>query len=1383
MKKRIFLSLLCILTAALLLCAFAACNETKEGEEEETTYTVVFKADGDTVDTVSGASKKDIKAPKVPDKAGYSGAWEKYTLGDETEITVDAVYTLINYKVTFVADGEKVGECTFNVENKSITVPEVPDKQCYTKAWADYELGTESVTVEAVYTLSHADLKEVKASEPKCNEMGNAKHYYCSGCKKCFSDEKGETEVAESSVKSNKVSCEYQNSDACKWCGGHKALKYELNGNGSFYTVTGIGSFGGGALTVPSEHNGKPVRVISDGAFKNCRSLTKITLPNSIIEIGKDAFNGCTGLAEAHINDISKWCDIEFDGTDANPLKYAKKLYLNGEAVTELEIPEGVTKISAYAFCNCTDITLIKLPASLSSISSLAIYGCTALTEISVAEGNAAYKSENGSLYTKDGKTLVKYATGKADTSFTVPENVTFINNYAFYGCVSLESVTVPQSVTRIGNSAFRDCAALNTVALTDGLTGIEAYAFCGCTSLNGISLPNTVTELGNYAFEGCTSLGTVVLSNNLPAIGANTFYNCVALGSITVPSSVTSIGEYAFYNCTNISSIILSDGVTEIDRYAFGNCIKLTSILIPKNVSSITALAFSGCKALTEINVDSGNTTYRSNEGALCAIKDFRLVKYPAGKTDKNITLWNGTKIIGAYAFEGCINLETVTVADGITSIEVSAFRDCTGLVSIVIPNSVKNVGDSAFYGCEKLESVTVGSGVTSIGKMAFCGCKALTEIKIDSGNKVYKSISGNLYSIDGKTLVQYAIGKTDTSFEIPESVTGISEYAFAGCKNLTSITVGKNVTSIGDYAFADCTSLTEIKFNAEGCADLTENSNVFYNAGKDGTGITVTFGDGAKRIPAYLFYVSDEASRPNIKSVTVGKGVTGIGDYAFYGTGITALNIPDNVTGIGAYAFSGCKKLTDVVMGNGVKSIGAYAFCDCEALKSVTVGKNVKSIGDYAFAGNKKLKVINFYASECADFTENSNVFHNAGADESLGITVTFGDGVKRIPAYLFYVSDEGARPSVTSLKIGNSVTSIGKYAFCGCKGLINVDMPISVTSIEEYAFADCKELSNVLLGDGVISIGDYAFAGCTKIRGIVIPNSVKSIGNSAFRGCEVFGGVKIGDNVTSIGNYAFYGCKELYNVLIPDGVKSIGAYAFGDCCELMSVTVGKNVKSIGENAFKGCYKLVEVINKSSLEITVTSYGLSAMEVHKDVSKIVEESLFIFYTYDGVSYLINYIGNGADITLPESYNGERYVIHKYAFYGNKNITSVTIPDNVTGIGDYAFSGCTELAGVTLGNGVTSIGDAAFDGTAYYSDDTKWDNGVLYIGSCLIKAKGLSGEYTVKDGTLCIADSAFAGCTELTEITVPSSVTNIGDSVFSGWNGTYTYKDEQHVI
>ncbi len=1162
MKKRIFLLLLCILTVALSLCAFAACDEEEDGEEEGTTYTVVFKADGSTVDTVSGTSKKDIKAPKVPEKAGYSGAWGNYTLGDETEITVNAVYTLINYKVTFVADGKKVDECTFNVENKNITVPEVPDKQCYTKAWAEYELGTETLTVEAVYTLSHTDLEKVNASEPKCNEMGNTEHYYCSGCKKCFSDENGETEVAESSVKSNKVACDYQNSDACKWCGGHKALKYELSENGSFYTVTGIGSFSG-ALTVPSEHDGKPVRVISGEAFKNCKSLTKITLPGSIIEIGKDAFNGCTGLTEVHINDISKWCNIEFDGTDANPLKYAKKLYLNGEAVTELEIPEGVTKISAYAFCNCTDITLIKLPASLNSIHSLAIYGCTALAEISVAEGNAAYKSIDGNLYTNDGKTLVKYAMGKADKSFTVPGNVTFINNYAFQGCGSLESVTLPQSVKRIGYSAFRDCAALNTVVLADGLTSIEAYAFCGCTSLNGISLPNTVTELGNYAFYGCEALRTAILSNNLLAIGANTFYNCIALENITVPSSVTSIGEYAFYNCKNISSIILSDGVTEIDRYAFGNCTKLTDILIPKNVSSITALAFSGCTALTKIDVDSGNTTYRSNEGILCTIKDLILVKYPAGKTDKKITLWKGTKIIGAYALEGCINLESIILADEITSIEVSAFRGCTSLESIVISDSVKRVGDSAFYGCEALKSVTVGNGVTNIGDMAFYGCKALTEIKVAAGNRAYKSINGNLYSSDEKTLIQYAAGKTDTSFAIPESVTSIGAYAFAGCKNLTSITVSKNVKSIGDYAFADCTSLAVIKFDAEGCADFTENSNVFYNAGKDGSGIAVTFGDGAKRIPAYFFYVSDVNSRPKIKSVAIGKGVTSIGDYAFSGTEITELNVPDNVTGIGAYAFSDCKKLANVVMGNGVKSIGAYAFYGCEALESVTVGKNVKSIGDYAFAGNTKLKEINFYAAECADFTENSNVFYNACKDGS-GITVTFGDGVKRIPAYFFYVSDESARLSVISVKIGSGVTSIGKYAFYGCKGLASVVVPFSVTSIEEYAFADCKV---------------------------------------------------------------------------------------------------------------------------------------------------------------------------------------------------------------------------LASVTVGSGVTSIGNAAFDGTVYYSDDAKWDNGVLYIGGCLIKAKGLSGDYTVKSGTLCIADAAFAGCTELTGITVPSSVKNIGDSVFSGWHGTYTYKDGQHVI
>ena len=189
-----------------------------------------------------------------------------------------------------------------------------------------------------------------------------------------------------------------------------------------------------------------------------------------------------------------------------------------------------------------------------------------------------------------------------------------------------------------------------------------------------------------------------------------------------------------------------------------------------------------------------------------------------------------------------------------------------------------------------------------------------------------------------------------------IPDTVTSIGARAFSGCVNLTSVTVSKNLTSIGEDAFYDCTGLTEINWNAIFVGDFSSGSNVFYNAGTAGSGITVTFGDSVKTIPAYLFDVSSfyASNRPNIKSVTIGNGVTSIGSYAFSGcSGLTSITIPDSVESIGNGAFSGCSGLTSIAIPDSVESIGVSAFLWCSSLTSATFentsGWQVSSSSDF--------------------------------------------------------------------------------------------------------------------------------------------------------------------------------------------------------------------------------------------------------------------------------------------------------------------------------------------------------------------------------------------------------------------------------------------------
>ena len=335
-----------------------------------------------------------------------------------------------------------------------------------------------------------------------------------------------------------------------------------------------------------------------------------------------------------------------------------------------------------------------------------------------------------------------------------------------------------------------------------------------------------------------------------------------------------------------------------------------------------------------------------------------------------------------------------------------------------------------------------------------------------------------------------------------------------------------------------------------------------------------------------------------------------------------------------------------------------------------------------------------------------------------------------------------------NLKSINIPDSVERIGYEAFRNCTSLTSITIPDGVTSIDNYAFSYCTRLTSITIPDSVESIGTCAFYSCTSLTSVTIGNSVESIGYEAFRNCTSLTSITIPDSVTSIGYYAFYSCDSLTSVTIGDSVTRIGEYAFYSCDSLTSITIPDSVTSIGNYAFEYCYTLVEVINQSSLNIEAGSedygeVGYYAIEVHQGESKIVNYNDYLFYTYNGVNYLLGYIGTDAELTLPESYNGEDYEIYKYAFRNCTSLTSITIPDSVTSIGNYAFSYCTRLTSITIPDSVTSIGYYAF-----YNCDSLTS-------------------ITIPDSVESIGNSAFSYCRSLTSITIPDRVTSIGSEAF----------------
>ena len=600
------------------------------------------------------------------------------------------------------------------------------------------------------------------------------------------------------------------------------------------------------------------------------------------------------------------------------------------------------------------------------------------------------------------------------------------------------------------------------------------------------------------------------------------------------------------------------------------------------------------------------------------------------------------------------------------------------------------------------------------------------------------------------------YSPNIVSVNFEENSQCTEIGDYAFRDCISLTNITIPENVISIGNGAFWDCTGLTEINFNATNMSDLSSGNYVFYNAGKNATGIAVNIGANVTRIPAYLFNPYSSTTSPNIISVDFAKGsqCTEIGDYAFRDcSSLTSITIPEGVTSIGQYAFYNCTGLLEinynatnvtdlsdsnyvfanagnsstgvaVNIGANVAQIPAYLFCPNRTDSSYSPNiisinfaedSQCTEIGSYAFYNCTGLTEINFNATNMSDLSSTNYVFAYAGEDSS-GIVVNIGANVTRIPAYLFdpYSSSSYSSNIISvNFQEGSQCTEIGTCAFSNCSSLTNITIPENVTSIGDGAFYNCTELTEINFNAtnmSDLSSGDNVFYNAgNNSTGIV---------------------VNIGANVTRIPAYLFCPDNSYYspnivsvNFAENNQCTEIGNFAFSGCSSLTSIAIPEKVTSIGTSAFSGCSSLTDVYYDGDINDWVSiSFG--------------------GYYANPLSYGANLYLNGDTTTPVTEINIDIATsIGAYAFYGLDTLTKVTIGNQVTSVGSSAFSDCSNLTSITIPSSVTSIGRYAF------SDCSRLTN------------------ITIPSSVTSIGDYAFSNCYSLVEVINLSSLTfNVGD-------------------
>ena len=671
----------------------------------------------------------------------------------------------------------------------------------------------------------------------------------------------------------------------------------------------------------------------------------------------------------------------------------------------------------------------------------------------------------------------------------------------------------------------------------------------------------------------------------------------------------------------------------------------------------------------------------------------------------------------IGDYAFYECSKITSVTIPEGVTTIGRYAFYANEALTSIQLPNSLISIGMRAFASTG-LTSITLPDGVTTIDQEAFMWCSNLKTLVVGKSletigyqafhsafvtNLVYNCPADMPAAIKEKTLESVTIG---------DDVTVIGIEAFKDCKQLTTLIVGKSVESVGTNAFSGV-QLRTLEYNCP--------ANIPYYAANEYL-VSATIGDAVTSIGGQAF-----SGCTRLQSVTMGKSVSTIEYRAFYNcTSLTSITWSDALTSIGEYAFYGCSKLSSLILPDALTTLGYQAFASCSSLQTLVVGKSLTNIDNSFFNDNIRTLEYNCPAN---------------------------------IPLYV-------KNANLTTVIVGDDVTSIGYQAFNGCSGLKTVTIGKSVTTIDSYAFHGCSSLQSISLSDGITTIGGYAFKDCIRLTSITLPKSLTIINPFLFYGCSSLSSVQLNDNITSIGGNAFCNCTDLTSITLPEPIATISGSAFYGCSKLSSVKFPKTLKEIGTYAFYGCSKL-RTINLPDSVNFVSAYAF------QNCTRL---DTLIIGTVGGFG---NGPFDGADAIKYLSYNSNAFQVGNIP---KTYLNTVIIGDAITAINNSYQT--TALHSLTIGSGVTSISAYAFSNSTGLSEvhytgtpeqwlaikmENDYSNPILMSRNLYIGDEMLT-QLVIPEGIETLNQN-FRGDTALAQVYIPATVTQIKENAFKDCN------------